>query len=108
MFIQVGNIHGNEVVGRQMLLRTISYLIEKDHVDPRVTRLLNTTDIFFLPSMNPDGFVKAQVSFSYELFISMQTVNRGGTGTLFDGTRVSLRVDLTVTEPPALQLVNYT
>ena len=44
-----------------MLLRTIAYLIEKDGVDSRVTRLLNTTDIFFLPSMNPDGFVKAQV-----------------------------------------------
>ena len=46
-----------------MLLRTIAYLIEKDGVDSRVTRLLNTTDIFFLPSMNPDGFVKAQVRF---------------------------------------------
>lgn len=56
----VGNIHGNEVVGRQLLLRTISHLIQKDNVDPRVTRLLNTTDIFFLPSMNPDGFVKAR------------------------------------------------
>lgn len=61
IFSQVGNIHGNEVVGRQILLRTIAHLIEKDGVDPRVTRLLNTTDIFFLPSMNPDGFVKAQV-----------------------------------------------
>lgn len=62
ILLQVGNIHGNEVVGRQLLLRTISHLIQKDSVDPRVTRLLNTTDIFFLPSMNPDGFVKARVS----------------------------------------------
>ncbi|XP_046440116.1 carboxypeptidase D-like [Daphnia pulex] len=56
----VGNIHGNEVVGRQLLLRTISHLIQKNNVDSKITRLLNTTDIFFLPSMNPDGFVKAR------------------------------------------------
>lgn len=56
----VGNIHGNEVVGRQLLLQTISHLIQRDETDRRVNRLLNTTDIYFLPSMNPDGFVKAQ------------------------------------------------
>lgn len=65
MCVQVGNIHGNEVVGRQLILYTISHLIQKNGADPRVTRLLNTTDIFFLPSMNPDGFVKAQVSFFF-------------------------------------------
>jgi len=54
-------MHGNEVVGRQLLLNLISYLIEKDGIDESVTRMLNTTDIFFLPSMNPDGFHKAQV-----------------------------------------------
>lgn len=50
-----------------MLLQTISYLIQREGVDSRVTRLLNTTDIHFFPSMNPDGFVKAQVSISGNL-----------------------------------------
>ena len=57
----VGNIHGNEPVGRQLLLRMISYMITSDPSDKRINRLLNTTDIFFLPSMNPDGFSRAKV-----------------------------------------------
>jgi len=55
----VGNIHGNEVVGRQLMLRLISYLIAKDGTDERIAQLLNTTDIFIMPSMNPDGFSRA-------------------------------------------------
>ena len=48
-----------------MLLRTIAHLIENDGVDSRITRILETTDIFFLPTMNPDGFVKARVRFFF-------------------------------------------
>jgi len=57
----VGNIHGNEVVGRQILLRMISYLVTKEQSDERIFQLLNTTDIFIMPSMNPDGFSRAKV-----------------------------------------------
>ena len=49
-----------------MLLRTIAHLIENDGIDSRITRILETTDIFFLPTMNPDGFVKARVRFFYK------------------------------------------
>ena len=51
-----------------MMLRTIAYLIEKNGVDSNVTRLLNSTDIFFLPTMNPDGFVKAKVGLNQQFF----------------------------------------
>jgi len=61
----VGNIHGNEVVGRQLMLRLISYLIAKDGTDERIAQLLNTTDIFIMPSMNPDGFSRATVGDCY-------------------------------------------
>jgi len=69
----VGNIHGNEVVGRQLMLRLISYLIAKDGTDERIAQLLNTTDIFIMPSMNPDGFSRATVTLLPRSFYPLST-----------------------------------
>lgn len=52
----VGNMHGNEVVSRQVLLYLAEYLANGYGRDGRITRLLNTTEIFILPSLNPDGY----------------------------------------------------
>ena len=58
----VGNIHGNEVISREVILRLISHLARNEASNIRLSRFLNITDVFFLPSMNPDGFTKARVS----------------------------------------------
>ncbi|XP_060759010.1 carboxypeptidase M isoform X3 [Neoarius graeffei] len=55
-FKYVGNMHGNEVVGRVLLLQLIDYLTRNYMSDPFVTSLMNTMRIHILPSMNPDGF----------------------------------------------------
>ncbi|MCI4388985.1 hypothetical protein PGIGA_G00092440 [Pangasianodon gigas] len=55
-FKYVGNMHGNEVLGRVLLLQLIDYLTRNYMSDPFVTKLMNTTRIHILPSMNPDGF----------------------------------------------------
>lgn len=64
MFKYVANMHGDESVGRQLMIYLAQYLIYNYGKDERVTRLVNTTDIFLMPSMNPDGFENSQVGYN--------------------------------------------
>ncbi|KAJ3590658.1 hypothetical protein NHX12_008607, partial [Muraenolepis orangiensis] len=55
-FKYVGNMHGDETVSRQVLVYLVDYLLRMYGEDRRVTELVNTTDVYIMPSMNPDGF----------------------------------------------------
>lgn len=59
LFRYAANVHGNEALGRQLLLYLMEYLLTNYGIDGRVTRLLNTTEIHICPSLNPDGFENA-------------------------------------------------
>lgn len=52
----IGNMHGNEVVGREMLLLLLRYMCENFGRDERVTKILKNVRLHVLPSMNPDGY----------------------------------------------------
>ena len=56
----VANMHGNEVVGREVLthLATLLTMVEDD---PRLERILNTTEVHIVPSLNPDGWARASL-----------------------------------------------
>lgn len=61
MFKYVANMHGDETVGREMLIYLAEYLLYNYGKISEVTQLVDTTDIFLMPSMNPDGFENSKV-----------------------------------------------
>ncbi|XP_076595235.1 putative carboxypeptidase X1 isoform X1 [Chaetodon auriga] len=59
-FRYVAGMHGNEVLGRELLLNLMEYMCQEyKRGDQRVVRLIKETRIHLLPSMNPDGYEMA-------------------------------------------------
>jgi hypothetical protein len=54
-FKYVANMHGDEIIGRDMMVKLIEDLASHYGTDARITNILNTTQIYILNSMNPDG-----------------------------------------------------
>jgi len=56
----IAAMHGDEVVGKEMCVNFIHYLMDNYGTDSRVTDLVDSTEIWIMPSMNPDGTALAQ------------------------------------------------
>ena len=58
-FKYVANMHGNEVTGREMLLHLMEYLCANYESSAEIRRLVDSTRIHLMPTMNPDGYSRA-------------------------------------------------
>jgi len=54
-FKYVANMHGDEIVGREMMVKLIADLASNYGKDQRITKLMDSVQIYIMPSMNPDG-----------------------------------------------------
>ena len=50
-------IHGDEVVGRELVLYLARALCTQFGSDAAITELVSTTEIHLLPSLNTDGYI---------------------------------------------------
>ena len=51
-------MHGDEVVGRELLLQFIVYLCDNYGKSQLITSLIDNVRIHMVPTMNPDGYAK--------------------------------------------------
>ena len=56
----VSSIHGDEVVGYDMLIRLIQLLTSQYNQNPRITNIVNNNELYINPMFNPDGYVLQQ------------------------------------------------
>lgn len=57
----IANMHGNEIVGRELMVELLSDIGQRyDNGDNEVKELVDNTEVFIMPSMNPDGALKRQ------------------------------------------------
>lgn len=81
-FKYVGNMHGNEVVGKELILHLASHLCEGwKGGDKDIRGLIAATHIHLMPTMNPDGYqlaYEANVSFTSRPSISRPSFSQRG------------------------------
>ncbi|XP_028799970.1 carboxypeptidase SOL1 isoform X1 [Neltuma alba] len=55
-FKYIGNVHGDEPVGRELLMFLANWLCDNYPKDPLATLIVENIHLHMLPSLNPDGF----------------------------------------------------
>jgi len=54
-FKYISTMHGDEPVGTELLMNLINYLVDNYGTDSLATHLVDNTEIWIMPLMNPDG-----------------------------------------------------
>ncbi len=83
----ISTIHGNETLGVEMCLRLCELLLTSHGTDPDITALVDSTVIWVLPLMNPDGMHNSSRynGNNVDLNRSFPVYGTDFTTTLFDG-----------------------
>jgi len=58
--LYISSMHGDEVVGKEMMMYFVRELLNTYGTDARATTLLRNARLFIMPSMNPDGTERHQ------------------------------------------------
>ncbi|XP_050297220.1 carboxypeptidase E-like [Anthonomus grandis grandis] len=75
-FKYIANMHGNEVLGRELMLKLADYLCDQYlQGDPQIQALIRNTRIHLMPSMNPDGWQLATDSGGQDYLIGRTNNN---------------------------------
>ncbi|KAH1013134.1 hypothetical protein HUJ05_012170 [Dendroctonus ponderosae] len=75
-FKYIANMHGNEVLGRELLLKLADYLCDEYRTgNPHIKELIETTRIHLMPSMNPDGWQLATDTGGHDYLIGRTNNN---------------------------------
>lgn len=84
--------HAREWVATEMAMRLMEYLTSNYGTDARVTNLLDTTEIWIIPVVNPDGY---QYTFTNERLWRKNLRDNNGDGqiTLVDGVDLNRNFD---------------
>lgn len=54
-FKYISSMHGDEITGRELMMKLIEDLINGYDSDSKIKSLINSTELYIMPSMNPDG-----------------------------------------------------
>jgi hypothetical protein len=54
-FKYISSMHGDEITGRELTVELIEEIGQKYETDSEITELIDNTEIYIMPSMNPDG-----------------------------------------------------
>jgi murein tripeptide amidase MpaA len=55
----VANMHGNEVVGRELLITLARWLCTNYGLNETASDIVNNTRLHLMPSLNPDGYASS-------------------------------------------------
>lgn len=104
-FKYVATIHGDEPVGTELCMHFIRLLLDGYNVDTDLTDLVDETEIWVVPLMNPDGLEAntRRNADGFDLNRSFPNYGDDFTGTLFSGEALHLEQ-----RPPEVQhVVNW-
>ena len=72
-----GSIHAREWIGHELALKFIEYVAENQTVDPELEKSLESSSIYMVPCLNPDGYEYSREHFSF--WRKNRRVNHDGT-----------------------------